>query len=374
MKTEFRVALRYFFAPRDNTPKVIPRAGTIALALSITVLIATLSVMNGFDRSIKESILSKMPHIFSTTLKSHRVDASSHQNIIDTGSFYQTRVFVPHWNYRQVHVFFSERFEKPMISSALFKEHFLPLPSELEVVGFKEKKLFKKPVAQSLYLTIEAVRKDTSASLYLPLSFLEQFQSLPLTELTGFWLEDPFAVDPVASHLQKTYPHEHFYTWKSQHEALFKALLAEKRLVSVVLSLLVILIFIQITLTMILIFKDKQKDMVALSCYFQGQKSVFKVFFFYAIINIVLGILFGSVLGISLSYYLPDIVHFLEGLLHMDVLPYDEYGFDKLPSYFLFSDFIGVTSFSFVLGVLCSYFLIRKLAKAPILSILRQYQ
>jgi lipoprotein-releasing system permease protein len=374
MIKEFKIASRYFFSPRENTPKIIPRAGTVALALSMVVLLATLSVMNGFDRNIKESILSRMPHIFSTTFDLDKLSEENWPQITDSGAFYQTRVFVPNWHYQQVYVFISERFEQPMISSSLVKQHFIQTPSSIDLVGFKEKKLFKKPVAHSLKIPVESVKKDSTAALYLPLSYLEQFDSLPLVHLTGIWIEDPFKAQQVQERLQSFYPKENFYTWISQHEALFKALLAEKRLVGVVLSLLLLLIFVQISLTMILIFKDKQKDMVTLFCFFNKEKSVFKVFFFYAFINILLGIFLGSCLGVALSYYLPDIVHFFEVTLHIDVLPYDEYGFDKLPSYFIFSDLIAVASFSLFSGLLCSYFLIKKLAKQPVISILRQYQ
>ena len=70
MISELTLAWRYFSAPSDNTPKVIPRAGTIGLALSIIVLVTTLSVMNGFDRHIKEKIMSRLPHISSLTYHS----------------------------------------------------------------------------------------------------------------------------------------------------------------------------------------------------------------------------------------------------------------------------------------------------------------
>ena len=377
MNAELKVALRYFFFPKKDTPKVIPRAGTLGLALSITILLTTLSVMNGFDIHIKEKVMSRMPHIYSSTIENKELKKLSHEyssQIDKVGTFYQTKLLVPKWNYLQVHVFISDDFDVPMISSALASQYSWSPQEEIELWGFSHKKIFGKSYPHNYKVLIEGERVDSIYAIYLPSYFAQKFKALSLQNITGFWLKDPFDAQKMKLEFKNKASNDIFYSWVDQYVSLFEALSAEKRLVGVVLSLLIILIFFQLNLTMILIFKDKQKDMVALFCFLNGRKSIFRVFFSYALINIVFGVIFGALLGWMVSNYLPMAVSFIEQLFNFEILPYGQYAFDTLPSLFLISDLIYVSIFSLITGVICSYFLIKKLSSASILKTLRQYQ
>ena len=377
MIRELGLAWRYFFYPRESTPKVIPRAGTLGLALSITVLLTTLSVMNGFDIHIKEKVMSRLPHISSPTItadKKQELKKTLGPSVDKIGSFYQTRLLVPKWGYVQVHVFISEDFTEPMISSALINQFHWQKGQEVEFWGFTNRKILGKAYPQTFKMTFDKVRSDSIYGIYLPSSSIESLRTLSLQQITGIWLNDPFSAQAVKSQLQSAYPSDLFYSWVDQYSSLFDAVSAEKRLVGVVLSLLIILIFFQLNLTMILIFKDKQKDMVTLHCFLEGEKSVFWVFYSYALINIICGVIFGSLFGWLLSTYLPSIASSLEGLLSFEILPYNQYAFNTLPSFFMVSDLIYVSTFSLIAGAFCSYLLIRKLSRQPLLETLRQYQ
>ena len=158
MISEIKIALRYFLFPKKDTPKLIPRAGMIGLALSITVLLTTLSVMNGFDSHIKEKVISRMPHISSPTLSKYEMDKVSQDQgfeISKVGEFYQTRLLVPKWQYVQVHVFISGEFDVPTISSSLAHQFNWNGPSEINLWGFTQKKIFGKSYPHSYNILFE---------------------------------------------------------------------------------------------------------------------------------------------------------------------------------------------------------------------------
>lgn len=377
MKHEFLIAWRYFFSPSTTTPKLIPRAGMFGLALSIIVLLTTLSVMNGFDRHIKNNVIARLPHMSSPTLnleQAQQLQQSYSSKIEKVGVFEQTRVLVPQWNYLQVSVFISDAIEEPAVSSRLFEQFNFQLPSSIECLGFSSKKVLGQAYPINLNLKIDSVHDDSVYAFYFPTSYKETFSRLSLQPITAMWVFDPINVQSLKSQIQSDYPQHLFYSWVDQYSSLFDALAAEKRLVGIVLSLLIILIFCQLNLTMMLIFKDKQKDMVTLACFLRKKESIKAVFSFYSGFNILFGVALGSVLGWLTSIYLPSVLSFFEKNFGFEVLPYGQYAFDRLPSLFLISDLLLVSTFALVVGGLCSALLVHRLSQKNILDILKQHQ
>ncbi|MDP2282942.1 MAG: hypothetical protein Q8L06_02290, partial [Pseudohongiella sp.] len=63
-----RIALRYVSVGRRSQLVSFMSLLTIGgLALSVTILIAVLSVMNGFDREVRENVLGVLPHATVST-------------------------------------------------------------------------------------------------------------------------------------------------------------------------------------------------------------------------------------------------------------------------------------------------------------------
>ena len=66
----FFIGKRYASIASDNLlVGFISRLSVIGLSLSVAVLIIVFSVMNGFDRELKERILALVPHVTMTTMR-----------------------------------------------------------------------------------------------------------------------------------------------------------------------------------------------------------------------------------------------------------------------------------------------------------------
>lgn len=375
MNPELTIAQRYFLYPSPQTSRAIPRAGMIGLALSITVLMATLSVMNGFEKQFEDDITSRIPHLSSQTLsleKAHELQ-QKHDHVIEkVGHFIQAQMIIPNWNHVPVTLYISDDYDQVQISTRLAQRYGWSPGQNIELFGFSQKKVFGKIYPQSLQLKPQGLKEDSIYALYIPYSQKDILRSVQRESLTAMWLFEPLKAPQLKEQLRDQEPDVFLSTWQEHYGSLFKALQAEKRLVSVVLSLLIILIFFQLNLTMLLIFKDKEKDMVTLYCFLNGSQSIRRVFSYYAAFNILTGIFLGAIFGTLLSFQLPAIVKFLEQLFSFEVLPYSGYNFSALPSTFLLSDLIHVVLFSLILGGICSRFLVNKLAQKDILSVLNQ--
>ena len=61
------IALRQTLDPGKGLSAFLSRVSIIGMALAIALLLAVQSVMNGFEREMRERILSLLPHVQTTT-------------------------------------------------------------------------------------------------------------------------------------------------------------------------------------------------------------------------------------------------------------------------------------------------------------------
>jgi ABC-type lipoprotein release transport system permease subunit len=241
-------------------------------------------------------------------------------------------------------------------------------------MAFKSKKALWQPVP--IIVTIIPLKEiaDSQLIVYLPINYQAKFKGLSLYPIQGFWLNNIMAVDDLDHALKNHDPSLMTITWKKTYSTIFDALLSEKRLISVVLSLLIILIYIQLALTLILVFKDKEKDMIALYFFKGGTESIYNIFYLYGALNVILGVVLGCAGGYIVSKGLPIIVTFLENLFHFNILPYQQYFVRVFPSEFLWSDLIISGGVSLVAGLVTTHLIVKHVSKKKMEQLLRQYQ
>lgn len=61
------IALRQTLDPGKGLSAFLSRVSIVGMALAIALLLAVQSVMNGFEREMRERILSLLPHVQATT-------------------------------------------------------------------------------------------------------------------------------------------------------------------------------------------------------------------------------------------------------------------------------------------------------------------
>jgi len=344
------------------------------LALSLIVLIATLSVMNGFERDIRDKLLSRTPHI--TALGTHQLDPYSlpllEPFLKKTEKFYHTKMLLADYGYLQVTVIFSDSIVEPKISTALLSHVSSIKP--LKLLYFSSKKALFNTMPSLITITPLTSVEDDQLDIFLPLSEKDRFTGLIVTPMQGIWLNNPMLVDQSSNMLRSYYPTTHFVTWRESYASLFEALTSEKRLIFVVLSLLIVLIYVQLGLTLLLIFKEKEKDMVALYFFFNGWSSVYRIFFYYGLFNVVFGTFLGCLGGYCVALYLPDMIMLLEKIFHCTVLPYEQYYSKHLPSEVRWDDILFIGSATLIAGTLAAHLIAKSVLSKKIDQLLRHNQ
>lgn len=368
----YNVAWSYFWRPRSSRAflSLVARSAMVGLALSLMVLITTVSVMNGFERDIREHILSRAPHVMMMGMQNTDPVKTA---IVTEQKFELTRMLMPQYQYQQINVIFSDDIESPKVSTA-FASRFASLGS-LELLYFKEKTLLGQPIAVKKEIALSGqARVDDLPQIYLPGAMKNDFGGLNCLSMQGYWLKNPYQTEVLENELLTSHPAAKLMSWKKSHASLFEALQSEKTLMMLVLSFLIALIYVQLALTLLLIYQDKEKDMVALYFFSGGWGAVYRTFFLYGAFNIISGTMTGLLLGWQLAVWLPSIVRVVEINFGVRFLPYERYYSTAFPSDFHWQDWTMIGVLTLVLGLCFCHLIVHQFVKQPVAHLLRKHQ
>ncbi|NLI10237.1 MAG: ABC transporter permease [Elusimicrobia bacterium] len=129
---------------------------------------------------------------------------------------------------------------------------------------------------------------------------------------------------------------------------LFSALKLEKFMMSIILGLIIIVATFTIASNLLMTSVEKIKDIGILRAMGAGPGFIRKIFFYEGILIAVLGIFFGFVLGLSVSWFIKT--H------ELIKLPADIYYVTKVPVEIKISDLAWTALASFVLCLLAAVF------------------
>jgi lipoprotein-releasing system permease protein len=135
--------------------------------------------------------------------------------------------------------------------------------------------------------------------------------------------------------------------WTMQHRNFFAALQTEKRMMTIILSLIVAVAAFNIVSTMVMVVTDKQSDIAILRTLGASPGTVMRIFMVQGATLGVVGNILGVIFGVMLAFNVEEIVSSIEGLLGVDFLDPSIYYISKLPSDPQLGDvlFIGIAAF-----------------------------
>jgi lipoprotein-releasing system permease protein len=135
--------------------------------------------------------------------------------------------------------------------------------------------------------------------------------------------------------------------WTMQHRNFFAALQTEKRMMTIILSLIVAVAAFNIVSTMVMVVTDKQSDIAILRTLGASPGTVMRIFMVQGATLGVVGNILGVIFGVMLAFNVEVIVSSIEGVLGVDFLDPSIYYISKLPSDPQVADvlFIGIAAF-----------------------------
>ncbi len=401
------IGLRYTRARRSNHfISFIALVSMIGLTLGVAVLITVLSVMNGFDRELKNRVLGMIPQatVSSTQILTDWPELAKkveqHEHVKGVAPFTQLQgMLTAQGQVAGIMVTGIEPEHEKKVSiiqnhmiagsiDSLKKGEFgivlgkqmtdslglglndnitlvLPeaTPSPAGVVPrFKR---FKIVGIFSIGAEVDSMMgyialNDASTLLRLP----DGAQGVRLK------LDDIFLAPEVADDIVKDLP-SNFYAsnWTFTHGNLFSAIQMEKAMVSLLLFLIVLVAVFNIVSSLVMVVTDKKSDMAILRTLGASPSTITRIFMVQGTIIGVIGTVSGAILGIIFASSISGLIGWLNTAFGLNL--FDAYFINYLPSYLRWQDVVVIVSLSLVLSFLATIYPAFRAAKTQPAEALR---
>ena len=153
--------------------------------------------------------------------------------------------------------------------------------------------------------------------------------------------------------------------WTRDHENFFRSIAITKRILFVILSALVAVAAVNIVSTMVLMVKDKRRDIAILRTIGASPGSVLSIFVTQGSLIGALGIVAGVLLGVLLADNLQSLVHTLENLVGFKFLDARMYYMSDLPARVHGMDVVRICAVAFGLALMSTIYPAVRAARLP---------
>lgn len=395
---ELRIGLRYTRVSKNSTGNgfisFIALLSMIGIALGVAALIVVLSVMNGFQRDVRDKMLSVLAHveIFSPSnemagWKNTMSEALRHPAVIGAAPYFDAQALLSRGSaITGVMLRGIDPTLEPQVSmllpaitpgalQQLQKGSFnLILGATLADnlgVGLHDKVTVVAPQGMTTPAgMLPRFKQFTVAGIFrsghfefdsaLALLNMEDAQILyRQTAPTGIRLKlkNIHAAPQVANELSHLLTGSvYIRDWTKQNSNWFAAVQIEKRMMFLILTLIIAVAAFNLISSLVMTVTDKQSDIAILRTLGAQSKSIMTVFFIQGITIGITGTVMGMFFGVILAQSIPVIVPFIESIFHVQFLPPSVYFINELPSQLLWSDVVRIATMALGLSMLATLY------------------
>lgn len=144
--------------------------------------------------------------------------------------------------------------------------------------------------------------------------------------------------------------------WTQQNKTWFAAVQLEKRMMFIILTLIVAVAAFNLVSTLVMTVTDKRADIAILRTLGASPRSIMGIFVVQGAMVGVIGTLSGLALGLLIAFNIDVIVPAIERLLHTTFLPKDIYLISKMPSEPQSTDILPIAVISLILAFVATLY------------------
>ena len=393
---ELCVGLRYTRAKRRNHfISFISLTSMIGIALGVTALITVISVMNGFERELRERILGVASHATISGYDGALEDweslsaiAETHAEVVGVAPFVESQGMLTHaGEVRGVLI----RGVSPSLEPRVSEVGQFLVEGELESLApgrfnvlLGRALALRLGVSVGARITLVAPRARITPAGVLPRmrrftvsGLFEAGHAQYDTSLAVIHMEDAqrvfrlgrgvsglrvkladmFDAPRVSRELARSFGGRYWLRdWTQYHANFFRALKIEKTVMFVILTLIVAVAAFNLVSTLVMVVTDKESDIAILRTLGAGQSSILSVFVVQGTVIGIAGTMAGVAGGIALATHVETLVPAIESLFDVRFLSPDVYYISAVPSEMRWRDVTAVGAVAFVMSVLATLY------------------
>lgn len=406
MRLPIFIGLRYTGTPRNNQlVSFFSGVSICGLIVGVGLLIAVLSIMNGFDRELREKILGLVPQ---AAIYQHggiedwpklQTWLEEQPEIMAAAPFIQLEGLVSFRGKAEPVVLYGIDPEQEARVSRM--QEFLNKRVQRTLMAEAGQLVLGKNIADRLmlaeggqvmvivpsqqeghaphiqYFTVLKIL-ETKTELDNSLAITSLASAAPLTssetKVTGMRLKvaDLFdARNIVWDAVIKLGRDYYGSSWLNTHGNLYQAIQMSKKLIALLMSLIVAIAAFNVVSTLVMVVVEKQGDIAILRTYGASTGTIMQIFIVQGCMIGIIGTFMGLGFGLLLAKVIQSIVRFFENLLDVQFLKSDVYPLTYLPTEIAWDDIVQVGVTALIMSFFATLYPAWRASRAQPAEILR---
>ncbi len=387
------IALRQTLDPGKGLSAFLSRVSIVGMALAIALLLAVQSVMNGFEREMRERILSLLPHVQATTAGDAAPLTALTETLLRDPDIASVRPFIvaeallmrgqtvsaaqltglkrpalAPYESLLVPGIIDWHPESLVLGASMAERLNLSVGDRVTFILPEENQAAYRPLRLQLSAVLDS---GTELDEILALVHVDALEALgagaSIRRGVAVQLEDVFAATQWRWEIAQMLPsYVRVTDWRATHGNLYTAIQLSRDLIGLILFIVIFVAAFNVVSSLMLVVTDRRKAVAMLMAMGGRRADITAVFFLQGGLIGFVGALAGVALGYLLAINAPDLAVMLEQWLGAPLLQTDVYPLAFVPVDVRWQDAVITAAIAIGLSVLAATLPALRAASLPV--------
>ncbi len=406
---EFFISFRYLKSRRrENFISIVSAFSFFGITIGVAALIVVLAVQNGFRQELFSRVLGINPHVIIT---SNEGSIKNYKNlsenislikgiksvfpIIDSQVMVKSNKKVAGALVRGIT--YDDIIKVEILNKNLILGNFNSIKLNEIIIGYRLARLLDIKLGDNVTILTSSVTSTAIGSIprsksyvvggifnigmyeydstYIFLNLKNTMKLFNYDESVGFIdirLNNPDDVNVISQQINSILPNNYeMIDWKQLNSSYVNALKTEKNVMFLILTLIILVAAFNIVSGLVMLVKEKSRDIAILRTLGASKFTVMKIFFLSGTTIGIAGTSFGSIIGVLFAKNISSIQSFLEKFTGNNLFAAEVYFLSQLPAKIILADVISVICLSLFLSILATIYPSWKASRLEPVEVLR---